>query len=132
MSLRITIACPEAHIADSNQLALCVGNTEADIYTFRDSRWEDGDGNRFALASLLASEDFPTLASQPLVAPAHAPDVDLVAAGRAQMKLSIWPPYSEGPFPSTNVDELLAVIGLEPGLTLPLLNLSPIATIDPA
>ena len=88
-SHRVTIAVPAAHIADANQLALCLGESAADDQTFTAANWQDADGNLYAVCSTVAKPVFVELASQPLQAPEHAPDVDLEAATRAQGLLSI-------------------------------------------
>ncbi|MCK8485390.1 hypothetical protein MUY21_15210 [Aliiroseovarius sp. S2029] len=130
MSIRITIACPEHLMSQANQFALCVGNSPADVQTFGAATWEDGAGERYALASLLAGVRFPQLAAAPLAAPAHAPDADIAGATQAQSVLRIWSPASTDSFPEVGVDRLVAVIGLEAGLAIPLLGLSPIPTED--
>lgn len=48
---RITIAVPEQYINISNQLALIVGESPADINTFSQASWQDKDGNRYAVCS---------------------------------------------------------------------------------
>lgn len=130
MSIRITIACPENLIAEANQFALCVGNTPADAKTFGSATWEDGQGERFALASLLAGPHFPQVAAQPLRAPDHSQHADVVAASIAQAALQIWSPLSSESFPSLSADLLVAVIGLDAALAIPLLGLSPVPTED--
>ena len=88
-SHRATIALPETHIADANQLALVLGESAADDQTFTAANWQDAAGNLYAVCSTVAKPVFVELASQPLQAPEHAPDVDLEAATRAQGLLSI-------------------------------------------
>jgi len=88
-TLRVTIACPAALLNDANALALVLGETAADVVTFRSASWEDADGNRYAVASTLARESFVHRAQTALEAPDHAPDADLAAAGRAQAALVI-------------------------------------------
>src|SRR5690554_41101 len=88
-SHRVTIAVPEAHIADANQLALALGESAADDQTFTATNWQDADGNLYAVCSTVAKPVFVELAAQPLQAPDHAPDVDIGAATRAQGLLSI-------------------------------------------
>ncbi|SPF78775.1 hypothetical protein ALP8811_02707 [Aliiroseovarius pelagivivens] len=126
MTLRITIACPEAMMADANQFALCVGSSAADVQTFKRAGWENQTGARFALASLLAGDDFPVAASSVLQTPAHAPMADIDAAARAQSKLAIWSPLMSDTPPVLNQDTLLAIVGVEPGSAIPLLHLAPI------
>ena len=86
---RATIASPVAHIADANQLALCLGESSADDQTFGAANYQDAEGNLYAVCSTVAKPIFVQLASQPLQAPDHAPDMDLAAATRAQGMLQI-------------------------------------------
>ena len=86
---RATIASPVAHIADANQLALALGESAADDKTFNTAAWQDAEGNLYAVSSTVAKPIFAQLAGQPLQAPAHAPDMDLAAATRAQALLQI-------------------------------------------
>lgn len=86
---RVTIAVPASLTADANQLALCLGESASDDQTFTATNWQDADGNLYAVCSTVAKPVFVELASQPLQAPAHVPDVDIGAATRAQMLVSI-------------------------------------------
>ena len=86
---RATIAAPLAHIPDANQLALALGESAADDKTFNTAAWQDAEGNLYAVCSTVAKPIFVQLASQPLQAPDHAPDMDVEAATRAQALLQI-------------------------------------------
>ena len=86
---KATIAAPAAHIPDANQLALALGESSADDRTFSTASYQDADGNLYSVASTVAKPIFAQLAGQPLQAPAHAPDMDLEAATRAQALLMI-------------------------------------------
>ncbi|WP_299311773.1 hypothetical protein [uncultured Halomonas sp.] len=86
---RVTIAVPAVYIADANQLALCLGESASDDQTFTTAKWQDADGNLYAVCSTVAKPVFAQMAGQPLVAPDHAPDVDLEATTRAQQLLVI-------------------------------------------
>ena len=86
---RATIATPAAHIPDANQLALALGESSADDQTFTAASYQDAQGNLYAVCSTFAKPIFSQLAGQPLQAPDHAPDMDLVAATRAQALLRI-------------------------------------------
>jgi len=86
---RATIASPVAHIADANQLALCLGESSADDKTFNTAAWQDAEGNLYAVSSTVAKPIFAQIAGQPLQAPDHAPDMDLAAATRSQALLQI-------------------------------------------
>jgi len=86
---KATIATPEAHIPDANQLALALGESAEDDKTFTSASYQDADGNLYAVCSTVAKPIFAELAGQPLQAPDHAPDMDLAAATRAQAMLQI-------------------------------------------
>ena len=95
---RATIATPVSHIPDANQLALALGESSADDRTFSTASYQDADGNLYSVASTVAKPIFAQLAGQPLQAPAHAPDMDLEAATRAQALVQI-----NGGIATTNV-----------------------------
>ena len=86
---RITAAAPEALVSDSNMLAMCLGQSEADGQTYRGLNWADADGNLYAAASFEARDEWITFAQAPLVRPAWDVDevIDMVAAERAQAAL---------------------------------------------
>ena len=86
---RATIAVPEPLIAEANQLALALGESAADDQTFTTASYQDAQGNLYAVCSTVAKPIFAQIAGQPLQAPAHAPDMDLEAATRAQALLMI-------------------------------------------
>ena len=86
---KATIATPAAHIPDASQLALCLGESAADDQTFTTASYQDAQGNLYAVCSTVAKPIFAQLAGQPLQAPAHSLDIDLVAATRAQSLLQI-------------------------------------------
>jgi len=88
-SHRATIATPAACIPDANQLALCLGESSADVQTFTTASCQDASGNLYAVASTVTKPIFAEMAGQPLQAPEHAPDMDLAAATRAQALLQI-------------------------------------------
>ena len=84
-----TIAVPEPLIPDANQLALCLGESSADDQTFGAASYQDAGGNLYAVCSTVVKPIFVQLASLPLQAPDHAPEMDLEAATRAQALLQI-------------------------------------------
>lgn len=96
--MRITCSCPEAMIYDGNQLAMCLGQSEADGQTYRGLNWQDANGNLYAATSFEARDEWITFAQAPLVRPAWDVDqiIDMVAAARAQAALV----YSTDPFPA--------------------------------
>jgi len=86
----VTIVCPEAMTADANQFALVLGESPADDQTFGAPRYEDASGNLYAVSSTVATDAFEGRATTTLEAPAHSPEADLTAAGRAQAALYIY------------------------------------------
>lgn len=86
---RITAAAPEALVSDSNQYAMCLGQSEADGQTYNGLNWQDADGNLYAAASFEARDEWITFAQAPLVRPAWDVNeiIDMVAAERAQAAL---------------------------------------------
>jgi len=108
--MRITAACPEALVADSNQLAMVLAFSVADGETYTGLNWQDSSGNLYAAASWEASDAWVQAASQPLVRPAWDVDeiIDMVAAGRAQAALV----FSMEPVPASPL-HLVALGGLD-------------------
>ena len=86
---KATIATPINHTPDANQLALALGESNADDRTFTTASYQDADGNLYAVCSTVAKPIFVQIAGQPLQAPEHAPDMDLAAATRSQALLQI-------------------------------------------
>lgn len=83
--MRITAACPEAFIADANQLAMCLGRGPADAHTYGTPRWYDEDGNAYAAASWETTSAWVDWAQLPVTRPAWDVDgaIDMTAATRA-------------------------------------------------
>jgi len=88
---RITAAAPEALVFDSNQLAMCMGFSEADGLTFSNLNWQDANGGLYGCASWEASEEWLGKAQEPLERPSWDVDevIDMVAAERAQAALVV-------------------------------------------
>lgn len=87
--MRVTAAAPEALVADSNNLAMCLAFGPADALTYTGLNWQDANGNLYAAASWEARDEWVAAASQPLGRPAWDVDeiIDMVAATRAQTAL---------------------------------------------
>jgi hypothetical protein len=87
--MRITAACPEAMIGDSNHLAMVLAHGPADGETYRAPCWQDSEGNLYAAASFEARPEWIGMAQSPLVRPEWDTDeiVDMAAAARAQAAL---------------------------------------------
>jgi len=108
--LRISLAVPEAHIPDANQLALCTGPSPDDDKTFKASRYKDASGTLYSLASTVVVPSYIDVTTSELVAPAHSPDVDLEAAKRAQALLVIEDRTNGGDPVTVSPDHIAVII----------------------
>ena len=93
------IAVPESKMADANQLFLVLGESPADVNSFREPNFEivheneddpEGETTRdvYCIRSTRVSDDWLTRLYEPLSRPDFAPDADLEAANRAQEALT--------------------------------------------
>lgn len=114
--MRVTIACPDAHIADANQLARCLGLVPDDDQTYGVARWVDASGNKYAIASAVVGQNFAQAASSPLTEPAWG--CDLAAAQRAQALIQIGPPAAPDKLAAMFGDDAMASLAAM-GLVLP-------------
>ncbi len=85
--MRVTIACPEAMIADANQLARCLGLGPEDDQTYGAAIWRDAVGHSYAVASAIVGAGFTAAATSPLVVLPWGADME--AAARAQANIRI-------------------------------------------
>jgi hypothetical protein len=87
--MRITVACPEQLQSDSNQLAMCLALSVADVDTYKYFSWQDADGNLYAVASFPTSDAWIHFAQNTLNRPAWDVNnvIDMDAVVRAQSKL---------------------------------------------
>src|SRR5690554_6543494 len=69
---RVTIAVPESLIEKANHLACILGESAADINTFREANWQDAEGNLFAVASTVVKPIFLQAAQGLPPTPPHA------------------------------------------------------------
>lgn len=112
--IRLTFACPAAHIADANQLARVVGYGPDDDQTYGEPQYQDADGNLYAVASGLVEPSFVTTATSPLAEPEWGADMD--AAQRAQALAALGEPAA--------ADHIAAVVGDDVAEALAFLGLS--------
>lgn len=116
--IRVTIAAPVAMIPAANELAACIGFTEADRYTFMGPTHQDANGAQYCVASGPVLPAFVSDAVSPLVEPPWGADMAL--ANAAQAAIAIW--TEEAPFlaspllisaiVSEDVDGSYAALGL--------------------
>lgn len=116
--IRITFACPEAHIADANQLARCVGYGPDDDKTYGGAQYQDADGNRYDVASGLVVPHFVEATMSPLNEPEWGADME--AAQRAQALAALGEPASP--------EHIAAIVGDDVNEALNFLGLMPIKT----
>lgn len=113
--IRLTFACPEAHILDANQLARVIGLSPDDDKTYGEPQYQDADGNLYAVASGLVESSFLITATSPLTEPEWG--ADMAAAQRAQALAALGESAAPGHIAAIvgdDVSEALAFLGLEP------------------
>lgn len=118
--MRLTIACPAAHIADANQLAMVLGYSEADQDTYRDPQWQDAQGNLYSLASLPVGDTFVSTATGPLTRPEWDAEeiIDMGAAERAQALIVLWVPTEEDPDAPLASPNVITAVSGEDGVSM--------------
>ncbi|TKA96897.1 hypothetical protein FAZ78_08990 [Cereibacter changlensis] len=128
--MRITIACPEALIADARHLAMVLGYGPADAETYREANWRDAAGNLYAVASTLVFDGFVGKATTALERPDWDEEpyaVNMAAARRSQAALVfIADPHAEGVVTAARPDKLTAIPLDDPQAALALLGVSPV------
>lgn len=109
---RMSLAVPQALMAQANQLALIVGVSEHDDKTFTTANWQDKDGNLYAVCSTVIK---PVVLSMfgisltDVTLPDHAIHADVTAAQQALDKVVM---YKQGDKAST--DKITCAIDFEP------------------
>ncbi|RTL89220.1 hypothetical protein EJV44_22415 [Ancylobacter aquaticus] len=130
----VSIAVPEALIADARQLARCIGYSAADEGTFREPSWQDGGGNLYAVASGPVWPAFLMVPYEPLKEPEWG--ADMAAASKAHEVLVVTDcrPTEDNPDPVVEPADpafITAVVGLEGLEALTLMGLTPIPLEEP-
>ena len=118
--MRLTIACPEAHIGDANNLAMVLAEGPDDARTYGAPGWQDADGNRYAACSFVAGDGFTGRAFGTLSRPAWdtSRHVNMTGAGRAQALVRLAQPGDLASpdtilaMPGDNAPAALAAMGL--------------------
>lgn len=124
--MRITCSCPEALIYEGNQLAMALGQSEADGETYRGLNWQDSFGNLYAAASFDAREEWIFSAQSPLVRPEWDTNeiIDMDAAIKAQQSLIFYVINDEYDAPKANPLNLVAIAGCDGIEALSLMGLT--------
>ena len=107
--IRITFACPAAHIADANQLARAIGLSADDDQTYGEPRFQDAEGNLYSVASGLVEPSFIDTATSPLVEPEWG--ADMAAAQRAQALAALGEPAAPDHIAAVVGDDISAALG---------------------
>ncbi|MCB5411768.1 hypothetical protein [Pseudogemmobacter faecipullorum] len=121
--IRITIACPVAHLADASQFARATGYGPADEQTFHDGAlMQGGDGALYRVASGMVADGYAEAA----LAPLHEPEwgADMEAATRAQALVAVWQPTELEAEPYAMPDRIAVVIGGDVTAALVVLGVS--------
>ena len=71
---RVTIAAPESMMTEANHLACIMGESAADIETFKSANYQDSAGNLYAVCSTVVTDTFMAAQTQglPTTLPPHA------------------------------------------------------------
>jgi len=87
--MRVTVSCPEAMLADANDLAMVLAFGPADERTYTNPSWQDAGGNLYAAASFEARDEWVIGAQTSLERPAWDASnaISMAAAVRAQAVL---------------------------------------------
>ncbi len=108
---RITLIVPEQYMDIANHLALIMGESTADIGTFKEANWQDVDGNLYAVCSAtikpVVLDALTTGLPDPL--PAHATAADVT---KAQQALDLIVLYDAGVMAS--VDKIILAVDTQP------------------
>ena len=124
--MRITCSCPEALIYKGNNLAMALGQSEADGQTYKGLNWRDSLGNLYAAASFDAREEWIVAAQSPLFRPEWDVNkiIDMDAAAKAQQYLVFYVVNSEEGAHKANPLNLVAIAGCEGIEALSLMGLT--------
>lgn len=82
---QVTIAVPQALIADANSFMLVCGESPYDNQTFDNAGWQDASSNLYAVAAFSASDAWILIPTSglPSEVPAYVTEADVIAAQRA-------------------------------------------------
>ena len=108
----MSLAVPQALMAQANQLALIVGESEHDDETFTVANWQDKDGNLYAVCSMIIKPVVLAMFGIKLAditLPTHAVNADVTAAQQALDKVVM---YKQGDKASTA--KIMCAIDFEP------------------
>lgn len=126
---RLALAVPEQLIPQTNNLACIVGESAADVNTFKQAIWQDTAGNLYAVCSTVAKPVVSSLFGKtinPDNVPAHATDADIAQAQQALDSIVV---YGDG----VTVDPAYIVLAIdhEPLIALGAMGLTRIEHEDP-
>jgi hypothetical protein len=128
MMINVLTAAPEAKLAESNQLAMVLGEGPADVNTWGHLIHQDAQGNRYSVRNLWVPMAWVSAAKATLERPAWDTDsiIDMDAARAAQAALVFWMAGSESEAPMASKDTLTALAGVDPTAGLAMMGLTAI------
>ena len=106
---RLTLAVPEAFMAQANQLALIAGESPEDVNTFTNANWQDELGNLYAVCSAASKPIVLNMLSSGLPTQHSDSEADYTLAQQALDKLVV---YEEGVLASS--DKIVLAVDLSP------------------
>ena len=127
--MRITLACPEAHIPDARHLAMILGYGPQDADTFTTAAYQDADGNLYACASTLVFGTFVQKATSPLERPEWDMEpyqVNMAGAARAQARVRLVGPSVSTDGARADPEAIVAIVGDDAMAALALMGLTTI------
>ena len=125
--MRITLACPEAHIPDARNLAAILGYGPQDAETFTEAAYQDANGTRYACASTLIFSTFVQTATSPLERPewdAEPYRVNMAGAARAQARVRLVDPAVSTEGAPADPESIVAIVGDDAMAALALMGLT--------
>lgn len=120
-SHRLTLAVPEAFMAQANQLALIAGESPEDVNTFTNANWQDELGNLYAVCSAASKPIVLNMLSSGLPMQSSDSGVDYTLAQQALDKLVV---YENGVLASA--EKIVLAVDLLPLEVFAKLGLMPI------
>lgn len=114
---RLNVVVPESRLEQANHLAVSIGESGGDFYTFVNADWQDQHGNLYAVMSAQVTPLLFQYAGSPLVKRAFAPDDwSLELATEAQMAVTLWfgPTELQPEMPHASPDGIVGVVGDNP------------------
>ena len=125
--ITVTAACPAKILGPGNHLAMALGRCAEDGETYAQLTWQDGAGNRYAVASWSVPAEWVYAAQGKLAHPTWDVtgliDMDSARAAQSTMRVAV------EPTPATP-DRLTVILGMQGIEALAAMGLRPVPSAD--